>query len=287
MAKKQTAKRQSPVLYQQVVGTCTIKMMLDKRNRERYTDGVYPLAVRFTINDERYYHKVGDNFSDKELEAIKASTGQGEKRIDDNETRYQTKNRLATTFDKYVDIVQQLDETGAQSLERIKTGLTGKCRNNSFVEMWQMLVLEKFDNGQVGTAENYQSALRSFMVHTRMTEKDGFAVDSAIVQKWVTKMEESGNKQATIGIYLRAMRFVINVCISEGYIPIKNKIFGTNVNRKEKISIPVDSSRKEEYLDVDKMTELYNHWKARDLDLPQYLLSAKNPIYAVKTTTER
>lgn len=286
MAKKRT-NCQSPVLCQETVGTCTIKLLLYKRNINRYEDGIYPLAVRFTINDVRYYHKLGDSFSEKEFEAIIASTGQGEKHADDSETRYQIKTRLTNTFRKYVEIIKQLDETGALSLDRIKTGLTGKCQNNSFVEMWSTLIQEKRDNHQVGTADSYQAALRSFKLHTGITKKDGFAVDSTVVQRWIEKMIKAGNKQATIGIYLRAMRYVINVCISDGYMPMKNKIFGLNVNRKEKISIPVGGSRKEEYLSIEKMTELYNHWKEKDLDLPQYLLSIKNPPYAVKTTTER
>ena len=67
-------------------------------------------------------------------------------------------------------------------------------------------------------------------------------------------MENDGFTKTTIGIYLRACRVVWNECTQRGFLGKKEYPFGKD---KSLITIPVGSTRKKEYLNVEQMTELY------------------------------
>ena len=61
----------------------------------------------------------------------------------------------------------------------------------------------------------------------------------------------------TAGIYLRCCRAVWNRCIHEGFLKDVPYPFS---NKKEKglVSIPKSAKRKQSFLNVSQMTELYN-----------------------------
>lgn len=277
---------ESSVIFSERIGNVSIKMMLDIRNRKDKDDAhpSFPLCIRFVQDGKRLYYRLGEQYTEKELKAIRLSTGFGEQHDDNHETRFQTKMRLNSTFMQYVGIVQDLSGTGKLTLNRISTILTSKSKDKSLIGIWEGIIQEKLDAGKVGTANSYTTALHSFKKLTKFSSSDGFAIDASIVRKWQKGMERKGNAQATIGINLRALRFVINTCIAEGYLQPKDKLFGRDVNRKDKISIPVGTSRKDRFLTTERMCELYSYWQNRTLPLPVYQEGGNNnPPYAVKS----
>jgi hypothetical protein len=66
-----------------------------------------------------------------------------------------------------------LNETGALTLDRIKTALTGRCESTSFIATWEEVVQEKREMDKVGTANNYELALKNFKRHTGVDYVDG------------------------------------------------------------------------------------------------------------------
>ena len=66
-------------LFSSVIGSCTMTMRADKRNVKRFPDGRFPLCLCFSIGGKRYYHSLGELYSDEELLRIRCSTGRGEK----------------------------------------------------------------------------------------------------------------------------------------------------------------------------------------------------------------
>lgn len=63
-------------------------------------------------------------------------------------------------------------------------------------------------------------------------------------------------REATRGLYLRNCRAVWNECVSRGYLTSQEYPF-SNVKKKKLVSIPVGDTRKDHYLNVQQMTELY------------------------------
>ena len=270
-------------LFDTKIGACTIGLILDKRHQPN-ADGQYPLSMRFTINRERKYLPVGDEYSESELYRIAKATGQGEKR-NGIETNFDKQVRLREVFDHYVRMVTQVNETGVLSLERISTILTGHSDCMSFIKVWEMIIKEKYDMCKSGTAEHYEGAMRCFIKLTGITHADGFAIDKRVVEQWQEKMFEAELSPATIGIYTTTCRLVVNHCISDGYMLPKMYMFGRG---HDSVKIPKGKARRDYFLTKTECTELWYHWKNRDVNLPIANTRKKDsPKYAVKTETDR
>ena len=184
--------KQPSALFSERVGKISIRMMLDIRNRKTMIgdDPVLPLCIRFVQDGKRLYHRLGEQYTEKELNAIKLSTGYGMQREEGKETRFQTKMRLNSIFTEYVTLVQDLSNTGLLTIDRIETALTGKSKDRSLIGIWEAMIQERLDAGKVGTANSYATALHSFIKFTHFTSKDGFAIDANVVRKWQKGMEK-------------------------------------------------------------------------------------------------
>lgn len=271
-------------LFEDRVGSCTIAMCLDKRHPDSENSKLFPLCIRFTIYDSRYYYRLGEKCSYEDLDKLSRSQGNREKRIG-LETTFERKVRLQEVFASMVHVVTTVSERGILTLDRIKVALTGRCETASFLSVWEEIINEKRALGKAGTAENYGDAYRCFKRITGFTYADGFALDSAVINKWIDGMTERNIKSSTQGIQLRACRVVVNRCIGEGYMMPKAYMFGKT---RDKIKIPAGSSRKGWFLSVEQMTELYLHWKNHDIDFPIHNTRRKdNPLYAIKDEKSR
>lgn len=273
--------KQSSTLFDARVGECFISMCLDKRHLSNVKNLSFPLCVKFHISGSRYYYSLGESCTPEELVRLSKAKGGREKRIGE-ETSFERKVRLQEVFKSMVNTVMMVSERGSLTLNRIKVALTGRSESASFLSIWEDIINEKRSAGKAGTAENYENAYKCFKSLTGFTYADGFAVDSTVVNKWIDSMTENNVKSSTQGIRLRACRVVVNRCIGEGYMMPKAYMFGKT---RDKIKIPVGTSRKGWYLTVEQMTELYLHWKNRDIDLPiSNTRRDDNVSYAVKST---
>ena len=252
---------ETQVLFEERVGLCTITLCQDRRHPVGEKNEEFPLCVRFNLLRCRYYHSLGEKCSSSQLARIASSTGQGERRMG-IETNYERRNRLLDVFNNFVGTIVNLNQTGPLTLDRIKTALTGRCEASSFIAVWEEIVAEKREAGKAGTADSYQSVLNCFKEMTGFGYKDGFAIDSSLINRWVEGMKGRNFAGATIGINLRTCRVVVNRCIGEGYLMPKAYMFGKS---RDKIKIPVGASRKGWYLSVSQMQELFNHWKTKDI----------------------
>lgn len=282
MTKKKKDGKMANKLFGAKVGVCSISMQLDVRHSKGSVEK--PLCICFCINRKRLYHNLGECYSNEDLARILYATGQGEHK-GDVETNFEKKQRLSKTFSSYVNIVQELNETSAVTLDGISTVLTGRTKSTSFIDEWEKLVEELFKDGKLGTAYCYRNALRNFIAISGFTRFEGFAITKEVIEKWMAAMEANGISETTRGIYLRACRVIVNHCIELGYIMQRNYMFGRG---KKKISIPNGKSRKDKYLDINQMTSLFYHWKDQDLDLPLYVEGkSDNPSYSVLSDKTR
>ena len=267
-------------LFEERVGGCFISMCLDKRHPDNVKDSSFPLCVKFHISGSRYYYSLGEKCTVDELAKLSKAKGNREKRIG-TETSFERKVRLQEVFKSMVNVVMNVNERGILTLDRIKVALTGRSETASFLSVWEDIIREKRSMGKAGTAENYEDAYKCFKNITGFTYADGFSLDSTVVNRWVDGMTERNIAQTTQGIRLRACRVVINRCIGEGYMMPKAYMFGKS---RDKIKIPVGTSRKGWFLTVDQMTELYLHWQNRDVEFPISNTRRKDNVsYAAKS----
>ncbi len=228
------------------VGSCSVSLGLDRR--KKYADG-FRVCMKYVINGKTYYHPFSERVTDDDFERILLTSNQGRpsktKRTDAN-----IKEQWKNTFDDYKKRLEQLGRTTTLTLDAIRIDLTGHTDNTSFIHVWREVIASK----SYGTAQAYEIALKSFM--KSFSESDGFGVTKETIHGWVQRMTDEGKSKATIGIYLRTCRVVVNECIRRGYIQAKNYPFSEKSG--DMVSIPRGKSRKEDSLSVEQWTQLYN-----------------------------
>lgn len=242
---------------------CTMAIVLDIRsNRKDVTE--YPVKARFTIDRRSYYYPIGGSYSKQDFSEI--CNVQKSK-----SPKYEEKKRLLETVDKYKEMLVNLNPGHELTLDAVRMVVEGKVAsqtNESFIGIWEEIIhnLRTENNGaRYTTAEPYESSLRSFQKFLWKEDIKGFEVNLEHLKKWEYGMingavgpngeELKPISITTRSINLRHCRAVWNECRRRGYL-LQNEYPFSNV-KKGLIAIPAPASRKEEYLDVERMTQLY------------------------------
>ena len=240
------------------VGNCSLLFNLDRRYKNK--KGEYPIVITFTINYQRYYHRIGEFTTEKYFGEVCNVTS--------------SKNSLMTKKKVWEGILEgyrarlvKVSSRQQLTLSLIRTLFSGVSiegeEGKSFLAIWEDIISRKKEEGHAGTAESYSCALKSF--RKIIGDINGFSVNKEIIKKWSEGMKNGVLQEdkivgkiadATRGIYLRTCRVVWNECVRQGYLteveyPFSNK-------NTELVSIPRGKLRQKSYLTVDEMTELYN-----------------------------
>ena len=129
-------------------------------------------------------------------------------------------------LESYREKLEKLSKKQTLTLDLIRTYLTGAeieyDKATSFVGVWESIIARMKAEDRVGTAENYQWALNSFLKY--VGDVKGFMVGKNVIDKWNDVMKkgvvENGKvvgkiADATRGMYLRTCRVVWNECIRQ------------------------------------------------------------------------
>ena len=254
-----------PVLCRERIGICTITLTLSSKRGSGFGRAL-PLCLRYSINGRRFYYLLGESYTVGQFAAI-CQARRGLRRhstVTLNDRYVAKKEELTALFHSYVTQLREWSQQNLLSIDLIAAALTGKGGGGKcFLSEWERIIASK----RVGTAESYRYALRSFTELTGFTPQDGFLVNAAVLRKWVKAMQARNYSKATAGIYLRACRVVVKDCIRNGYIKQKDYPFGDRDGSL--VSIPKGRSRKERFLTVAQMTELYRFFvDRRERELP-------------------
>ena len=251
---------------------CSVSIVLDSRTR-RKNAYEFPLSLRFTIDRKFFYLTVGSSFTEKKFSDICNAT----KCKSEN---YKLQKEWKDTFvPKYKDVLSNLNKGGILTFEMVRQRIMSEdvtlsekeiTKSQSFISIWEQVIKGfKTDDGgaRFTTAESYECALKSFKKILGTNTIKGFCISAAEIQKWKEGMhngvkDENGAivgkiSDTTAGIYLRCCRAVWNRCVHEGYLKDVPYPFS---NKKEKrlVSIPKSAKRKQSFLNVNQMTELYD-----------------------------
>lgn len=245
---------------------CTVSITLDKRTSRKDVK-VYPLSVRFTISRKRWYHHVGGSYSEKDFSEIcNVQTSRSPK--------FEIKRQWISILGEYSDMLARLNVGHELSLELIRNAITGNglVSNVNFLTAWQEVIDNLKKEDRYGTAESYQCGLNSFKKILGEDNIKGFKIDKELLSEWNEGMlngVKRGRKRigkisdTTRGIYLRVCRVIWNECIRRGYMLNVEYPF-SNKRGRDTISIPRGATRKGEFLNVDKMTQLYDLFMEKD-----------------------
>ena len=248
-----------PALCRERIGICTIALTLSSK-RGSGEDRPIPVCLRFSINGARWYYLLGDSFTVEQFARIcRAQKGLRPHAVPTlNDGLWAKREEYTELFRHYVARIRELSQHKTLTLDLISATLTGKSADgNHFLAEWEKVIAAK----RPGTAESYRYALRSFRELTGFSPRDGFLVNAAVLGRWVREMKAKDYSKATMGIYLRACRVVVKECIRGGYIKAADYPFSER--EAGLVSIPKGRSRKDRYLSVEQMTELYHFFAGR------------------------
>lgn len=244
---------------------CSVALVLDKRSNHKNVDA-YPLTVRFTIDRRSFYHRVGGSYTEREFSDICTVAKS-------KSPKYEEKKAWLGHLQKYQELLVFINKGSNLSLEAIRTTVEGRTSSvedpNSFMGIWDGMIerLRTENNGaRVTTAQFYENAQKSFKKILWRHPIKGFNISIDDLKRWNDGMKDGVKDKdgklvgkisdTTRGIYLRTVRAVWNECRRLGYLVNMEYPF-SNIKQKGLIAIPSGATRKEEYLDVQKMTRLY------------------------------
>lgn len=244
-------------------GNCTYALILDKRHPKK-DKNTFPVAMRYTIDRKSWYNFVAGEFTEEDFAKVCNLSAKAVR-----SELYDKKIEFDAIFEKQVELIERLGNS--LTLDRIKAAITGvdTSKDASFFSVWQDRInfFRTNNNGeQYTTAESYECAMKSFQKILWDRPITGFKVGKEDIEYWSNGMQngvlnENGEligqiREATRGLYLRNCRAVWNECVSRGYLTNQEYPF-SNVKKKKLVAIPVGDTRKDHYLNVQQMTELY------------------------------
>lgn len=214
------------------VDNCSLTLVLDKRTNKSTDE--YPMAICFTINRKRYYHKLTDMPFQKEryFNEVCSVTSS-------HSSLMPIQKEWQKILEDYRQKLVKLKKNQDLTLDVVKSAMAGVTTSTAnpknFITFWEDLIKSYEANGQVGTADNYACALNSFK---RIVGKvDGFKIDVNIMKKWDDVLTNGITKDgveivapvkaATKGMYYRACRVAWNECIKQGLLPEEKYPFPT------------------------------------------------------------
>ena len=244
-------------------GNCTYALILDKRHPKK-DKNTFPVVMRYTIDRKSWYNFVAGEFTEEDFAKVCNLSAKAVR-----SELYDKKIEFDAIFEKQVELIERLGNS--LTLDRIKAAITGvdTSKEASFFSVWQDRInfFRTNNNGeQYTTAESYECAMKSFQKILWDRPITGFKVGKEDIEYWSNGMQngvlnENGEligqiREATRGLYLRNCRAVWNECVSRGYLTNQEYPF-SNVKKKKLVAIPVGDTRKDHYLNVQQMTELY------------------------------
>ncbi len=217
----------------------TIASILDKRRATK--DGKYPVKIRVTFNRNHKYYSTGKNLSPEEWQKLPTTKSR---------TFSEVKTDIQNSFDKVKDVVQRLETENSFSFDALNSQL-GKCVNDTINVAFRAKIKSLETDGRSGTQLFYNAALNSFekfkgtnISFTDVTvdwlnQYEKFMLKDrsyTVKEKLVT---EKGRSYTTIGMYLRAIRTLMNEAKRAGIINQNQYPFG-----RDKKEIQTGSGRK-------------------------------------------
>jgi len=239
---------------------CFIRLGLDTRH-SNHPSSEAPVSI--IIQKERVlcYHHLPYKVTRARYDEIYKSTGRG-KNGGDPKGPYAMKQEIEGSFESALVMLKKrfgIQPFSPKQALQVLQGLeVERTAGGSLTDLW----LEVAANPRLkhNTQDSYNTARNSFIKF--FGEREGFVYTPDEINKWeddIISKAKDGHK-TTVGFYERALKVVMNEAIERGLMSREDYPFGG----RNGIKIPRGARRQKQYLNVNKMTELYQMFERRD-----------------------
>lgn len=251
----------------------TITYVLDTRTAKK--TGKFPIKLRVTFRRQRSYYSLWYDLSKEDYKCMQNPSSIPETATTKYKKELQAiKAACDKELVKAIGICEQMSDFNIRLFEKRYLGI--KKETVSLVDYFQEEIANKKARGNIGTASNYESSLKSLQSFYKNLTFN--VIDPAFLHEYEHWMLKKGRSISTVGIYLRPLRAIILRAIEEETIPKELYPFG-----KRKYQIPATKNVKKA-LSLQELRLIYNHeatpntWleKAKDFFLFSYFASGMN-----------
>lgn len=242
----------------------TISTVLDTRRKDKF--GNYPIKVRVTYKRKRVYYSTGKKITEQEWNNLPKSKSRASSQL---------RKDIQVLFDRVVDCVKNLLFDDIFNFENLNRRL-GKATSYNLNVAFRAKIEALKENDQINSSFFYEYSLKKLEAYAGTD-----IAFETITTEWLLDYEKYllkiGLSYTTIGMYMRAIRTIINQAKNEGIIKHSAYPFGRGkyqipTGQKRKIALTLSQIKNiVTYSDGRETTE-----KARDLWFFSYLCNGIN-----------
>lgn len=251
----------------------TIAYVLDTRTAKR--SGKFPIKLRVTYRRQRSYYSLWFDLSKEDFHCMMNPATIPQKATAKYKKELQAiKTACDKELVKATGICEQMSDFNIILFEKRYLGV--KKETVSLVDYYREEIANKRARGNISTASNYESSLKSLQSFYKNINFN--VVTPAFLNDYEHWLLKNGRSISTVGIYLRPLRAIILRAIEEETIPRELYPFS-----KRKYQIPASRNVKKA-LSLEEVERIFNYeaipntWleKARDFFLFSYLALGMN-----------
>ncbi len=191
-----------------------IATVLEDRTPKK--DNTYPIKLRITYRRKQRYFSTGISLDKNEF--IKIMNGNPKGKL--KEMRLY----LNSFEQKAIDVIDAIKEFSFNEFRNIFSG--EKEKKNDVFYLFENYVASLLKEDRIKTASSYNSASRSikkFRGNKKLSLND---ITPELLKQFEKQMLNQGSSITTVGIYLRSLRTIMNIAMSEGIISQVDYPFG-------------------------------------------------------------
>lgn len=181
----------------------TVSKFLD--NRKKKKDGTFPVKLTIYYQGKKKVYKSGVDLNREEYDSLYA----GNLRNDELKIK---RRKIEFLMSRAQDIISKLDDFTFEAFNQTYLNQKSVRRTSSLQELFEAYIRQLEDNEQIGTAQSYKCTISSilrFKTSPKLNE---------ITLQWLKDYEkymvQRNASPSTIGIYLRQLRRIVNIAIS-------------------------------------------------------------------------
>lgn len=189
------------------ISKATSNIIID--NRREKQNGTYPLKLRVIFQRRSKDYKIGVDLTQSEFEQLNNPRNRIDRLKD-------IKIRIGMYEAKANEIISKLPDFSYKMFEYHFFGKSSASTSTDIYTMMETYILKLSGEGRVSTAQSYKTALASLKSFKTKLRYDD--IDSNFLRSYEQFVKSGGLKDASVGIYLRSFRTIVNQAIEAGFM---------------------------------------------------------------------
>ena len=251
----------------------SVKVVL--RTQRKLIDNRYPIKLRITYNRKSQYYSLPLNIHD----SLSASRDEWDNIQSGNTRRNlkEHKRKIVAYEERAEEILRSWHNTGKPfTFDNFKLEFFNKRESRTLADLFDGVIQSLTTENRIGTANAYENAKTSVLDFAGNKSIQLYDVDERFLIRYENWMRSRDRSVSTIGMYLRALKRIINTAIKDGYMDKDLYPF-------QSYQIPTAKTRKRA-LSKAEIQKLANHktirnsaiWEAQQYFILSYLLQGIN-----------